>query len=85
MTGLYDGPTLSEEQDLFDGELSSEVAPCISPNNSRRRNRSGSCSEFMFGLRQGHLSGGGNCQGSPQSPRSPDANSPSECFRLLIR
>ncbi|PSN49786.1 hypothetical protein C0J52_01385 [Blattella germanica] len=26
-----------------------------------------------------------NCQSSPQSPRSPDANSPSECFKLLIR
>ncbi|XP_069704600.1 DENN domain-containing protein Crag [Periplaneta americana] len=85
MTGLYDGPTLSEEGDLFDRELSNEVSTCVSPSNARRRNRSGSCSEFMFGLRQGHLSGSGNCQGSPQSPRSPDANSPSECFRLLIR
>lgn len=85
MTGRYDGPTLSEESDLFDGELSNEIGASISPSNPRRRNRSGSCSEFMFGLRQGHLSGGGNCQGSPQSPRSSDANSPSECFRLLIR
>jgi hypothetical protein len=85
MTGLYDGPTLSEESDLFNGEVPSEVSASISPSNPRRRNRSGSCSEFMFGLRQGHLSGSGNSQGSPQSPRSSDANSPSECFRLLIR
>lgn len=85
MTGLYDGPTLSEESDLFDGELTNEIGASNSPSNPRRRNRSGSCSEFMFGLRQGHLSGGGNCQGSPQTPRSSDANSPSECFRLLIR
>ena len=85
MTGLYDGPTLSEESDLFDGELINEIGANISPSNSRRRNRSGSCSEFMFGLRQGHLSGGGNCQGSPQTPRSSDANGPSECLRFLIR
>ena len=85
MTGLYDGPTLSEESDLFDRELISETGASNSPINPRRRNRSGSCSEFVFGLRQGHLSGGGNCQGSPQTPRSSDANSPSECFRLLIR
>jgi len=85
MTGLYDGPTLSEESDLFDGDLTNETGASNSPSNPRRRNRSGSCSEFMFGLRQGHLSGGGNCQGSPQTPRSSDANSPSECFRLLIR
>jgi len=85
MTGFYDGPTLSEESDLFDGELTNETGASNSPSNPRRRNRSGSCSEFMFGLRQGHLSGGGNCQGSPQTPRSSDANSPSECFRLLIR
>ncbi|XP_023718394.1 DENN domain-containing protein Crag isoform X4 [Cryptotermes secundus] len=85
MTGLYDGPTLSEESDLFDGEVPSEGTACVSPTNPRRRNRSGSCSEFMFGLRQGHLSGGGTCQGSPQSPRSSDANRPSECLRLLIR
>lgn len=85
MTGLYDGPTLSEESDLFDGELTNETGASNSPSNPRRRNRSGSCSEFMFGLRQGHLSGSGNCQGSPQTPRTSDANSPSECLRLLIR
>ena len=80
MTGLYDGPALAEESDLFDGELSNDASTCVSPSNGRRRNRSGSCSEFMFGLRQGH-----NSQGSPQSPRSPEANSPSECYKLLIR
>ena len=80
MTGLYDGPSLDEETDLFEGELSNESSTYVSPSNSRRRNRSGSCSEYMFGLRQNH-----NSQGSPQSPRSPDSNSPSECFKLLIR
>lgn len=85
MTGLYHGPTLSEEKDLLDDEISREIIACVSPSNPRRRNRSGSCSEFMFGLRQGHLPGSGNSQGSPKSPRSSDTNSPSECFRLLIR
>ncbi|KDR07911.1 C-myc promoter-binding protein [Zootermopsis nevadensis] len=84
MTGLYHGPTLSEEKDLLDDEISREIIACVSPSNPRRRNRSGSCSEFMFGLRQGHLPGSGNSQGSPKSPRSSDTNSPSECFRLLI-
>jgi hypothetical protein len=85
MTGLYDGPPLTEESDFFVGELPNESPACVSPTNPRRRNRSGSCSEFMFGLRQGHLPGGGSSQGSPQSPRSSDANRPSECFRFLIR
>jgi hypothetical protein len=85
MTGLYHIPTLSEEKDSFDDELSSEVPACLSPSNPRRRNRSGSCSEFVFGLRQGSLPGSGNSQGSPKSPCSSDASSPSECFRLLIR
>jgi hypothetical protein len=87
MTGLYDGPTVSEESDLFDGELPNENTVCISPTNPRRRNRSGSCSEFMLGLRQGHLSGGGSSQGSPQSPRSSEVNKTkiSECLQLLIR
>ncbi|CAG2057265.1 unnamed protein product, partial [Timema podura] len=79
MTCQNNSPVLLEEEtDLFDGEGTAESP---APGGRRQRNRSGSCSEFVFGIR-----GGPHCPTSPKASRSPDSNSPvSENWKQLMR
>nr|CAD7392907.1 unnamed protein product [Timema cristinae] len=79
MTCQNNSPVLLEEEtDLFDGEGTAESP---APVGRRQRNRSGSCSEFVFGIR-----GGPHCPTSPKASRSPDSNSPvSENWKQLMR
>nr|CAD7398697.1 unnamed protein product [Timema poppensis] len=79
MTCQNNSPVLLEEEtDLFDGEGTAESP---APGGRRQRNRSGSCSEFVFGIR-----GGPHCPTSPKASRSPDSSSPvSENWKQLMR
>nr|CAD7263014.1 unnamed protein product [Timema shepardi] len=79
MTCQNNSPVLLEEEtDLFDGEGTAESP---APGGRRQRNRSGSCSEFVFGIR-----GGPHCPTSPKASRSPDSGSPvSENWKQLMR
>ncbi|XP_047003127.1 DENN domain-containing protein Crag isoform X1 [Schistocerca americana] len=73
MTGLYNGPSLSEEEtDVFDSAFGGD-SPTV--GSQRRRARSGSCSEFVFNLRH---------HGQPASPK-PNRASETEAWKLLSR
>ncbi|XP_063215911.1 DENN domain-containing protein Crag isoform X5 [Bacillus rossius redtenbacheri] len=75
MTHQHDSAVLWEETDSFSADTLLD-SPAVGARKSR--NRSGSCSEFVFGLRGQH------CPTSPQTGRSPDTGG-GDNWRQLMR
>ncbi|XP_068081493.1 DENN domain-containing protein Crag isoform X2 [Anabrus simplex] len=85
MTGMDSKPVLTEETDLFDYDVVGDSGGGSTPGSTRRRNRSGSCSEFMFGLRHPHHNVAPNCPTSPKPSHSHSPDSSSSNWKLLSR
>lgn len=73
MTGLYNGPVITEEDDLFD----SSPTDSLTGNLPRRRARSGSCSEFVFNPLRTHSTV------PPSSPKPTQNSGDGEAWHLL--